>query len=180
MSLYQKPIQILGDYSEFYARQAQRLLQFGIDISGLEVSHLAFRTETIAEYLVTRQQLESICSANVENTWNGRPISKLLLQEPLQLAHDATTSLIELIPPVHQSVYKMGLEHIGIVVGQTFAEFGKQHAHIFTGQQDQGPYCQPFFITFPDHTNVKFYQYSLQQVCILEGKHFDDFYHDID
>jgi len=176
----QKSIQILGDYTKFYAQQAQRLLGLGIDINGLEVSHLAFRTETIAEYLITRQQLEALCSANVENTWNGRPISKLLLQEPLQLAQNATTSLIELIPPVHQSVYKMGLEHVGIVVGQTFAEFGKQHSHTFTGQQDQGPFCQPYFITFPDHTNVKFYQYSLQQVCVMEGKRFDDFYHTID
>jgi hypothetical protein len=180
MSMNQKSIKILGDYTEFYAQQAQRLLQLGIDISGLEVSHLAFRTETLAEYLVVRPQLESICSANVENIWNGRPISKLLLQEPLQLAQNATTSLIELIPPVHQSVYKMGLEHIGIVVGQTFSDFGKLHAHIFTGQQNQSPVCQPYFITFPDHTNVKFYLYSLQEVCIMEGKRFDDFYHVID
>src|SRR5262245_40451262 len=90
-----KLIQILGDYAEFYAQQAQRLLQFGIDINGLKVSHLAFRTETVAEYLVVRQQLETFCSANVENVWNGRPISKLLLQEPLQLADNAATSLIE-------------------------------------------------------------------------------------
>lgn len=171
------PFQILGDYVAFYSQQAERLFQLGIDISGLEVSHLAFRTETVAEYLIVRGQLESICSANVENTWNGRPISKLLLQEPLQLAENARTSLIELIPPVHQSVYKMGLEHVGIVVGQTFADFGKLYAHVITGQQDQSPVCQPYFITFPDHTNVKFYQYSLQAVCTLEGKRFDGFYH---
>jgi predicted metalloenzyme YecM len=175
-----EPIQILGGYAEFYVQQAQRLLQLGIDVSGLNVSHLAFRTETVAEYLVVRQQLETICLANVENAWNGRPISKLLLQEPLQLAHNATTSLIELIPPVHQSVYKMGLEHVGIVIGESFEEFGKLHSQSFTGQQDQGPFCQPYFITFPDHTNVKFYRYSLQDVCVLEGKHFDDFYHVID
>jgi predicted metalloenzyme YecM len=171
--------EILGDYIEFYALQANRLHNLGIAIDGFEISHLAFRTETLAEYLVVRQKLESICSANVENTWNGRPISKLLLEEPLQLSRSATTSLIELIPPVHQSVYKMGLEHIGIVIGEAFADFGKLHAHDFTGQQDQGEFCQPYFITFPDHTNVKFYRYSLQQVCVLEGKRFDGFYHEL-
>ena len=176
----QHSLPILGDYTEFYAQQVQRLLQLGLDICGLEVSHLAFRTDTLAEYLVVRQQLESICSANVENTWNGRPISKLLLQQPLQLAQNATTSLIELIPPVYQSVYKMGWEHAGIVIGQTVADFGKSQSHIFSGQQDQGPFCQPYFITFPDHTNAKFYQFSLQEVCMLKGKRFDDFYHVID
>ena len=175
-----EPIQILGGYADFYAQQAQRLLQLGIDVRGLNVSHLAYRTETVDEYLVVRQQLEPICSANVENAWNGRPISKMLLREPLPLAPTVSTSLIELIPPVHQSIYKMGLEHVGIVVGENFEEFGQLHQHTFTGQQDQGPFCQPYFITFPDHTNVKFYRYSLQDVCVLEGKRFDDFYHVID
>jgi predicted metalloenzyme YecM len=176
----QNSIDMLGDYAQFYAMQAERLRKLGIDIDGLEVSHVAFRTETLAEYLIVRQKLETICSANVENIWNGRPISKLLLREPLQLSQNATTSLIEVIPPVHQSVYRMGLEHVGIVVGEAFAAFGKSQFHKFAGQQDQGEFNQPYFITFPDHTNVKFYRYSLQQVCILEGKHFDGFYHVID
>jgi predicted metalloenzyme YecM len=180
MPLNQKSIEILGDSTEFYALQARRLRKLGIEIDGLEVSHLAFRTETLPEYLVVRRELETICSANVENTWNGRPISKLLLQEPLQLSPGGTTSLIELIPPVHQSVYKIGLEHVGIVVGESFDDFAEMHSHHFTGQQDQGEFCQPYFITFPDHTNVKFYRYSLQQVCILEGRHFDGFYHTLD
>jgi predicted metalloenzyme YecM len=175
-----KPIEILGDYKGFYRVQSDRLEKLGIEIEGLEVSHLAFRTETLAEYLAVRQRLETSCSANVENIWNGRPISKLLLQEPLQLSRRAATSLIELIPPVHQGIYKMGLEHFGIVIGETFANFGKLHGHKFTGQQDQGEYCQPYFITFPDYTNVKFYRYSLRQVCVREGRHFDGFYHEID
>ena len=82
--------EILGDYTEFYAMQAQRLQNLGIDIEDLEISHLAFRTETLAEYLVVRRELEALCAANVENTWNGRPISKLLLQKPLQLSPKAT------------------------------------------------------------------------------------------
>ena len=179
-SMIHESIEILGNCSEFYALQAARLQKLDIDIEGLEVSHLAFRTETLAEYLSVRQRLESICSANVENLWSGRPISKLLLREPLELSRNATTSLIELIPPVHRNAYRMGLEHIGIVIGESIVDFGKSHSHKLTGQQDQGQFCQPFFITFPDHTNVKFYRYSLQKVCILEGKFFDGFYHEID
>lgn len=179
MSTTQKVVEILGDYTGFYTLQSQRLQKLGIDIDDLEISHLAFRTETLAEYLVARGKLESICSANVENIWNGRPISKLLLQEPLPLSPGATTSLIELIPPVHRSVYKMGLEHIGITIGETFADFGELHSHNFTGQQDQGEFCRPYFITFADYTNAKFYRYSLQKVCLLEGKLFNGFCHEI-
>ena len=167
----------LGDYSEFYRLQSERLQALGIAIDGLEVSHLAFRTETLEDYLVIRQKLETVCSANVENLWNGRPISKLLLREPLQISPSATTSLIELIPPIHQRIYKMGLEHVGLVVGESFDEFGKLHGGKFTGQQDQGEFFQPYFITFPDHTNVKFYRYSLQSVCVREGRKFDAFHY---
>ncbi|MBI4928906.1 MAG: VOC family protein [Anaerolineae bacterium] len=172
-------IQILGDYADFYAMQAKRLLNMGIDIEGYEVSHLAFRTETLEDYLHVRKNLETVCLANVENTWNGRPISKLLLKEPLQLSQSATTDLIELIPPVHQNIYKMGLEHVGIVIGESFDDFARLHAGKFTGQQDQGPFCQPYYIAFPDHTNVKFYRYSLKKVCVLEGKRFDGFHHEV-
>ena len=173
-------VETLGDYKAFYAMQAKRLYHIGINIQGLEVSHVAFRTNTLEDYRIVRQKLETICSANVENIWNGRPISKLLLKEPLVLAAGTATSLIELIPPAHQHIYKMGLEHVGIVIGDAFEEFGRRHARQFTGQQDQGPFCQPFYITFPDHTNVKFYRLSLQQVCILEGKRFDGFTHAVE
>jgi hypothetical protein len=46
-----KAIEILGDYTEFYTLQTQRLQKLGIDIDGFEVSHLAFRTETLTDYL---------------------------------------------------------------------------------------------------------------------------------
>jgi predicted metalloenzyme YecM len=80
MSSIQTVNQILGGCTEFYFQQVQRLLEIGIDVTSLAVSHLAFRTVTLAEYLGIRQQLEPSCSANVENIWGGRPISKLLLR----------------------------------------------------------------------------------------------------
>ena len=176
--------QFLGNCSAFYEQQTQRLLDLGLDVQGRAVSHVAYRTETLAEYLKIRGQLEPFCSANVENVWGGRPISKLLLQKPLYFAPNSVTNLIELIPPPHpdlyQRDYKLGLEHVGIVIGETFAEFGMSYAHILTGRQDQGPFCQPYFITFSDFSAVKFYQRSLQEVCILEGKRFDGFYHAIE
>ncbi len=175
---------VLGNCSEFYEEQTRRLLDLGVDARSRAVSHVAYRTETLPEYLDIRRQLEPWCSANVENVWGGRPISKLLLQTPLDLAPNSFTRLVELIPPPHpdvyQRVYKLGLEHLGIVLGEIFAEFGKAYAHVLTGQQDQGPFNRPYFIAFSDHTAVKFYQRSLQDVCILEGRRFDGFYHVIE
>lgn len=64
------------------------------------------------------------------------------------------------------------LEHVGIVVGETFDEFIAKHKAALTGQQDQGPYCQPVYITFDNNMTVKFYRWSLKDVVEKEGREF--------
>jgi len=170
-------IQILGDYQGFFAVQKARLSQQNIDISGYPISHLAYRTETIEVYLGMRDRIEQHCTANIENIWNGRPISKLLLESPLDLGDGFTVSLIELIPPVHQRKYKMGLEHLGIVVGDDVDEFAREHRSNLTGQQFQSSVCEPYYVLFEDYTHIKFYRESLKEVCISEGQEFNGFSH---
>ena len=169
--------QIIGDYREFFGMQKERLLILGIDILGCQISHLAFRTETFKQYLVARDEIERHCSANVENEWNGRPISKAILKKPLSLNNGFYVEMIEIIPPAHQAVYRMGLEHVGIIVGNKLDEFAKKHRHVIAGQQNQSKALKPYFISFEDHTNVKFYRTSLREVCVLEGRAFDGFHH---
>ena len=53
-------------------------------------------------------------ATNSENVWNGRPISLIVLAEPLDVLDATPVSRIELIPPVHQRVYRMGLERLGL------------------------------------------------------------------
>jgi predicted metalloenzyme YecM len=168
---------LIGDYRGFFALQKERLAQSGIDISGMPVSHLAIRTESMDEYLRLRGRLERHCTANVENVWNGRPISKMLLQAPLDLGDGFKVSLLELIPPKHLRVYQMGLEHVGIVVGDKFDEFSRTHRARLTGQQFQSTACEPVYIRFDDDTHVKFYRESLMDVCIREGQSFEGFSH---
>ena len=168
---------LIGDYRGFFALQKERLADSGIDISGMPVSHLAFRTESMQEYLQLRDRLEEHCTANVENVWNGRPISKMLLQAPLDLGDGVTVSLLELIPPKHLRVYQMGLEHVGIVVGDGFDEFSRTHRARLTGQQFQSAVCDPVYVRFDDDTHVKFYRESLMNVCIREGQTFNGFLH---
>ena len=168
---------LLGDYQAFFTMQKARLARCNIDITGCPVSHLAFRTETYNEYLTMRNRIEQHCAANIENVWNGRPNSKLLLKSALDLGDGFEVSLIELIPPMHQRVYKMGLEHVGIVVGDSIDEFGRVHRSSLTGQQFQSPLCEPYYVLFEDYTHVKFYRESLMDVCIQEGQTFEGFAH---
>jgi predicted metalloenzyme YecM len=171
---------IIGDYRAFVAQQRDRLLARGIDIAPFELSHLAFRVPEWEQYVHVRTLLERHARANSEKVWNGRPISLILPAEPLELLDGKAVPMIELIPPVHQRVYKMGLEHLGVVVGDTFDPFVEAHKPVLTGQQFQGPNSRPdpVYILFEDFTHVKFYRLSLQASVELDaGRVFDGFHH---
>ena len=170
---------IIGDYRAFAAQQRDRLASRGIDISSYELSHLAYRVAEWDEYVRVRGLIERHAVANRENVWNGRPISLIVPAEPLEALEGKAVPLIELIPPVHQRVYKMGLEHLGVVVGDTFDAFVEAHKPVLTGQQFQGPKStpDPVYILFEDFTHVKFYRLSLRASVELDGGQIDGFHH---
>jgi predicted metalloenzyme YecM len=168
---------IIGDYQAFAAQQRDRLLARGIDIRPYPLSHLAVRVPEWDQYVQVRTQLERHATANVENVWNGRPISKILLAVPLEVLDGKPVPLIELIPPVHQRVYRMGLEHVGVVIGAEVDAFSHEHRAALTGQQFQSADNEPYYVLFEDFTHVKFYRHSLYETCVLGGARFDAFVH---
>jgi predicted metalloenzyme YecM len=171
---------IIGDYRAFAAQQRDRLLTRGIDIAPYELSHVAYRVPEWDQYVRVRTQLERHAVANRENVWNGRPISMILPAERLEVLDGKAVPMIELIPPVHQRVYKMGLEHLGVVVGEdTFDVFVEAHKPVLTGQQFQGPNStpDPVYILFEDFTHVKFYRLSLQASVELFAGPIEGFQH---
>ena len=173
---------IIGDYRGFAAQQRDRLATLGIDIAPYGLSHLAYRVHEWDEYVRVRGLIERHAVANQENVWNGRPISLIIPTESLEVLDGKVVPLIELIPPVHQRVYKMGLEHLGVVVGESFDAFVETHKPVLTGQQFQGPNStpDPVYILFEDFTHVKFYRRSLRASVELDAGPFDDGFHHVD
>jgi hypothetical protein len=76
----------------------------------------------------------------------------------------------------------MGLEHLGVVVGDTFDAFVEVHKPVLTGQQFQGPNStpDPVYILFEDFTHVKFYRLSLRASVELHAGPFVDGFHHVD
>jgi len=168
---------IIGDCRAFAAQQHDRLLARGIDIRPYPLSHLAVRVPEWDQYVHVRNLLERHAPANAENVWNGRPISIIVLGTPLEVIDGMSVPLIELIPPVHQRVYRMGLEHLGVIVGEDVDAFSREHRAVLTGQQFQSADNEPYYVLFEDFTHVKFYRRSLQDACVLQGARFDGFAH---
>jgi predicted metalloenzyme YecM len=168
---------LIGDYRAFTALQRDRLAARGIDIAPYELSHLAVRVPEWDQYVHLRTLLERHALANSENVWNGRPISMIQLAEPLRVLDGQVVPDIELIPPVHQRVYKMGLEHLGVVVGEEVNAFSRKHRAALTGQQFQSATTEPYYILFEDFTHVKFYRISLRAGIETQGGVFDGIHH---
>ena len=168
---------IIGDYRAFAAQQRDRLLARGIDSAPYELSHLAVRVPEWDQYVHLRTLLERHAIANSEGVWNGRPMSMILLAEPLRVLDGQVIPLIELIPPVHQRVYKMGMEHFGVVVGEEVDAFSRRHRAALTGQQFQNQWNEPYYVLFEDFTHVKFHRRSLRAVIELQGGTFDGIHH---
>jgi hypothetical protein len=101
------------------------------------------------------------------------------LEVPLALGAGFEVRVIELIPPVHQRVYKMGMEHFGVVIGESVDEFSRKHRAALTGQQFQSVECEPYYITFfEDFTTIKFYRQALLKICESQhGRKFVGFSH---
>ena len=168
---------IIGDYQAFASMQADRLAARGVDITPYPLSHLAVRVADWDLYVHQRTLLERHARANRENVWNGRPISLIILAEPLKVLDGKPVLRIELIPPVHQRVYRMGLEHLGVVVGEEFDEFSRVHRAVLTGQQFQSAGVDPVYVLFEDFTHVKFYRRSFFDVVEDEEGPFEGFTH---
>jgi predicted metalloenzyme YecM len=177
VSTFDPIAEIIGNYRAFAALQRDRLSARGIDIAPYPLSHLAFRVADWDLYVHQRTLLERHARTNHENHWNGRPISLIVLAEPLEVLDGTPVSNIELIPPVHQRVYRMGLEHLGVVVGDEFDEFSRAHRAALTGQQFQSANIDPVYVLFEDFTHVKFYRRSFFDVVEEEAGGFEGFKH---
>jgi hypothetical protein len=68
----------------------------------------------------------------------------------------------------------MGLEHLGVVVGNGVDELSRVHRAALTRQQFQSPTTEPYCVLFEDFTHVKFYRHSLYDACVLEGAPFNN------
>lgn len=160
---------LIGDYQAFFSDLLHRMKKVDIDISGMAMSHLLYRTVTIPEYIRLRDELKNHCSEFVETQFNDRAVSILILKEPLLLEDNFTVAMIELPAPRPAHMYPSGLESIGVTVGDNLPEFIKAHHAVLTGVKEHGEHCQPAFITFDNDKTAKFYTISLREIVLLQG-----------
>ncbi|MBA2718877.1 MAG: hypothetical protein H0U52_06515 [Chloroflexi bacterium] len=71
----------------------------------------------------------------------------------------------------------MGLEHLGVVVGDDVDDFSREHRAALTGQPFQSAANETNYWLFEDFTHVKFHQRSLRAAVEWQGRTFDGIHH---
>ena len=65
----------------------------------------------------------------------------------------------------------------GVVIGEEFDAFSREHRAVLTGQQFQSLDVEPVYVLFEDFTHVKFYRRSFFDVVEDEEGRFEGFSH---
>lgn len=164
--------EVIGDYDSFFTDLMRELRELGVELDTCPLSHLGYKAPTLHEYEVVRDRLVEVSGRYLENKHNGRPIAKVILRDELPLTAEFAVSMIEIMPPKSRPASRYGLEHCGFVLGDGLDEFIAAHADVLTGRQDQGPFCQPAYVSFASGRRAKFYDHGLESVAKLEGHEF--------
>jgi len=164
---------IIGDYNAFFSDLYKRLTEVDINIQGLPLVQLLYRTSTMPEYEKIRDNLKNFCREFVETDFNRRLVSILILKKPLLLEKGFSVDMIELAAPRASHMYPSGLESVGFFVGDRLPAFKKKYHNVLTGEKDHGVYCKPAFVTFDNGKTVKFYNVTLKDIILREGWFFE-------
>lgn len=159
---------LIGDYQAFFSDLLQRMDEVGINVANRPMSHLTYRTSTLEEYEILRDNLIPLCGEYVETQFNGRAVAIAILKEPLKLERGFMVDLIEVTAPRSVHMYPSGLESFGVVL-EDLPTFIEKHNDILTGIKDHGVHCQPAFLTFENDKTAKFYDFSLREIVLLQG-----------
>lgn len=165
--------ELIGDYEAFFSDLLHRLKKKGIDVTGMPMTHLLYRVETLPEYESLLDQLKAHCKEFADTQFNGRAVAILILEKPLILEEGFTVSMIELPAPRPVHMYPTGLESIGLYAGKLLSQFKEQYKDVLTGVKEHGQYCQPAFVTFENDKTVKFYDYTLKDIVLRQGYIFE-------
>jgi predicted metalloenzyme YecM len=153
-------------------------------VTDKEIDHICYRVESHEEYRIALLNLADYGSILAESMIGGRPISTVLLHNPIEFK-SWKISCIELPSPKLGSYYPSGWEHCEVVIGtpgmtpvnnrEYLEVFTSQHPELVfdlrsIGKDINADVSLP--IKFNDYKfSVKFHCLPLHDVCLFEKTH---------
>lgn len=144
------------------------LAAFGIeDDELLQLDHFGVRTESRAQYAATVEVPRPFARWVHESDVNGRPISVLLLDEPIRTG-TWVTPFLEIIAPKPGKEYTFGVEHAEFVTALPLDDVIEQHPEIDFDRSGMAKSINPELSVLGDQVSFRLHQVSLGVVVALE------------
>jgi len=162
--------ELIGDYDAFIAQVNRGLEESGIAREELALlDHLGYRTETIDEYRDALDAFRALGEDMGEIVIQGRPISIIALQNPIE-SGGWTIPFLEVIAPKAGSPYPSGLEHAEFVTVKLLKDFEKEHAELPFIRDAMNRRINPELKYREKGISVKFHRLSIGSVVQIENE----------
>ena len=160
--------ELIGDYDAFVANVNRGLDEAHIASSELALlDHLGYRTETMDEYSSVLDEFRSLGEDMGEIIIQGRPISIIALQDPIETG-GWRIPFLEVIAPKPESPYPSGLEHAEFVTVRLLKDFEKQHSDLLFIRDAMTRRINPELKYRENGISVKFHRLSIGSVVEIE------------
>lgn len=130
--------------------------------------HLCYRVETEEAYQQKKNQLSELATLLHEAIIGGRLVATYKLKQPVAFG-DRRIPCIELPAPKPGSPYPAGLEHIELVIKESFESFMARNAHLSFDTKAMAKGINPDIqLSIPPGYSVKFHHMPLEEVVEME------------
>jgi len=109
-------------YKEFLDELFSRIAKLGLDVSDLEMDHIAIKTATLDEFNELKPEIAKFAKLKQENMVRGKPVDIYELNTPW-IYKNYSISAIEIIGPNIGEVVITGFEHVEFVLKNGFQDF---------------------------------------------------------
>lgn len=158
----------LKNYKKFLNKLFEKLEELEIDVSGLQLDHIAYYTETNKEYDDIKPDFESLGNFDHEAIISNRRVGVVELFEPLVYG-EYKIDAIELIEPKEGEKHTSGWEHAEFVTDRDYNEILKDYPAVEweTGSIERPIYSHLTAILDKD-LKVKFHHNSILECIAME------------
>jgi len=138
-----------------------------IDIDGLEIDHICYRTSSPENYQDIKKVFAKLGECLIESNVGGRPIATYKLNEPI-IYKGRTIPLVEVPAPKNGKARAEGYEHIEVVIDTSFEEIMKKYPHSNFDQKGLSKKINPELVIKFSDCAIKFHHQSLEKVIEME------------
>jgi len=152
---------ILDNYEQFLDSLLKNVATQGIDVSDLEMDHIAYQASSKEDYESLKPEFDKISELIREFVVGGRHVSVYMLNTPLTFRNYIIRA-IELIEPKEGVINPSALEHAEFVIKEDFDSFMKKYPNLDwdTSSKDRVDYAH-LKLKLTDQTQVKFHRKNI-------------------